>query len=108
GRPEATALLERMMDLAAAELRLDPVELRRRNLIPPDAFPYTTRTGVTYDNGDYDLPLREALNLAEYDKLRAEQEQRRERGDVRQLGVGVALYAEVTAGGKGEYGFVEV
>lgn len=108
GRPEATALLERMMDIAAAELRIDPVVLRRRNLIPPDAFPYTTRTGTTYDNGDYDLPLREALGIVEYDKLRAEQEQRRERGDVHQLGVGVALYAEITGGGKGEFGSVEI
>src|SRR6476646_8270405 len=64
GRPEAAALLERLIDLAADELDLAPEEIRRRNLIPPDAFPYTTRTGVTYDVADFDLPLREALRIA--------------------------------------------
>ncbi|UYM03670.1 xanthine dehydrogenase family protein molybdopterin-binding subunit [Solicola gregarius] len=108
GRPESAALLERIIDIAADELGIDPVELRRRNVIPPDAFPYTTRTGATYDNGDYDLPLREALRIAGYDELLTEQQRRRTDGDVRQLGVGIALYAEVTGGGSGEYGFVEV
>ncbi|MPZ59806.1 MAG: molybdopterin-dependent oxidoreductase [Propionibacteriales bacterium] len=109
GRPEATALLERMMDLAADELDIDPVALRRRNLIPPDAFPYKTRTGATYDSGDYDLPLREALRVVGYDEQRAEQRRRRERGDVRQLGIGVAVYAEITGGVRPqEYGFVEI
>ncbi len=108
GRPEAAAMLERLVDLAADELGLDPVDLRRRNLIAPDAFPYTTRTGMRYDSGDYDLPLREALRVADYDGQRAEQAARRERGDVRQLGIGVAVYAETTGGGAGELGVVEV
>jgi aerobic carbon-monoxide dehydrogenase large subunit len=63
GRPEATALVERAMDLLADELGMDPVELRRKNLIRPDEFPYTTVAGVTYDSGDYEKPLDEALRL---------------------------------------------
>jgi len=108
GRPEAAAMLERLVDLAADELDLDPVEIRRRNLIPPDVFPYTTRTGMRYDSGDYDLPLREALRISDYGALRAEQAARRVRGDVRQLGIGIAVYAETTGGGAGELGVVEV
>lgn len=108
GRPEAAALLERMMDLAAYELEMSPVELRRRNLIAPDEFPYTTLAGTTYDVGDYDLPLREALRVAGYDDLRREQSERRRRGDTVQLGVGLALYVEVTGSGGGEFGSVEV
>jgi carbon-monoxide dehydrogenase large subunit len=109
GRPEATAHLERMMDLAADELGLDPVQIRRRNFIPPDAFPYDTLSGMRYDNGDYDLPLREALRLADYDKLREEQATRRESGDPVQLGIGISVYVEITAGGGGsEYGSVTV
>ncbi|MEO3938479.1 xanthine dehydrogenase family protein molybdopterin-binding subunit [Dermatophilaceae bacterium Soc4.6] len=108
GRPEAAEMLERLVDLAADELGLDPVEIRRRNFIPPDAFPFSTLAGMTYDNGDYDLPLREALRLADYDALRAEQAVRRERGDVLQLGIGLSVYAEITGGGGGELGVVEV
>ncbi|MEJ3656323.1 xanthine dehydrogenase family protein molybdopterin-binding subunit [Actinomycetes bacterium KLBMP 9759] len=109
GRPEATAHLERIMDIAAAELDIDPVELRRRNFIPPTAFPFTTLSGVTYDVGDYDLPLREALRMADYDKLREEQTRRREQGETVQLGIGIAVYVEITAGGGGaEYGSVTV
>lgn len=109
GRPEAAAYLERVMDLAATELGLDPVELRRRNLLRPDEFPYTTLTGAVYDSGDYERALDEALRLAGYDALRAEQAARRARGDRVQLGVGVAVYVEVTGGGSGgEWGAVEV
>ncbi|GAB3488241.1 xanthine dehydrogenase family protein molybdopterin-binding subunit [Flexivirga lutea] len=109
GRPEAAAHIERMMDLAADELDLDPVELRRRNFIDTNAFPVTTLAGATYDSGDYDLPLREALRLADYDALREEQARRRERGDTLQLGIGVAVYVEVTApGGGSEFGSVTV
>ena len=100
GRPEAAAMLERMMDIAADELGIDPVEIRRRNLIGPDEFPYLTHTGATYDVGDYDLPLREALRIADYDRLMREQQVRRERGDAWQLGVGIAVYVEVTGGGR--------
>ena len=73
GRPEAAAFLERIIDMAADELDIDPVELRRRNFLRPDQFPYTTLMGPTYDNGDYDGALTEALRLAGYDELRAEQ-----------------------------------
>jgi carbon-monoxide dehydrogenase large subunit len=90
GRPEAAAMIERLMDAAAAELGLPPEELRRRNFIQPDAFPFTTHSKVKYDNGDYDLPLREALRIADVDAARAEQQRRREAGDRTQLGIGIA------------------
>lgn len=109
GRPEAAAMLERMIDLAAAELDMDPVELRRRNFLRPDEFPYRTVVGASYDSGDYDLPLREALRLADYDELRAEQARRIEAGDPVLLGIGVSTYVEITGGGGGgEYASVEM
>ncbi|MBO0744125.1 MAG: xanthine dehydrogenase family protein molybdopterin-binding subunit [Candidatus Dormibacteraeota bacterium] len=109
GRPEAAHLLERTVDLLAAELGMDPVEVRRRNFIRPDQFPYQTVTGVEYDSGDYEKPLREALQRAGYDELRREQAERRARGDRRLLGVGVATYVEVTGlGSPTEHGAVEV
>src|SRR5439155_20019784 len=80
GRPEATALIERALDLLAAQLSLDPVEVRRRNLIPKDAFPYETPTGATYDSGDYERALDAALSRAGYAQLRLEQEKRRHAG----------------------------
>ena len=109
GRPEAAAMLERIMDLAADELGIDPVEIRRRNFIGPGEFPYKTVTGASYDSGDYDTALTRAVELAGYDELRREQAARRERGDRVQLGIGVACYVEVTAGGmSSEYASVEV
>ncbi|GAB3681357.1 xanthine dehydrogenase family protein molybdopterin-binding subunit [Saccharopolyspora tripterygii] len=109
GRPEATAMLERLMDLAAAELDIDPVELRRRNFLHPEQFPHTTATGASYDTGDYDLPLRKALELAGYDELRAEQARRIEAGETALLGIGTATYVEITGGGAaGEWGSVEI
>ena len=107
GRPEATAMVERAVDLLAARLRIDPAELRRRNLIPARAFPYTTATRARYDSGDYEGALDRVLEAAGYGELRAEQARRRERGDVRQLGIGLAVYVEVTGFGS-EYGEVEV
>lgn len=109
GRPEAAAFLERLVDMAADELGLDPAEIRQRNFLGPDDFPHTTLMGATYDSGDYGAALDEALRLAGYDALRAEQEERRRRGDRLLLGVGLAAYVEVTAGGNGqEWGSVEV
>lgn len=108
GRPEATAHIERMMDLAAVELDIDPVEIRRRNFIDPAAFPFTSLTGMQYDVGDYDLPLREALRLADYEKLREQQANRRAAGDPVQLGIGIAVYVEITGGAGSEYGSVTV
>ncbi|HLH47173.1 MAG TPA: xanthine dehydrogenase family protein molybdopterin-binding subunit [Acidimicrobiales bacterium] len=108
GRPEAAAFLERTMDVAAAELGIDPVELRRRNLIAPDAFPFRTLTGIEYDSGDYARALDEAVRRSGYDELRAEQARRRERGDRMLLGIGVAVYVEITGGSGSEYGSVEI
>jgi carbon-monoxide dehydrogenase large subunit len=102
-------MLERILDMAAVELGMDPVAIRRRNFLHPDEFPYSTVTGVTYDVGDYDGALTEALRIAGYDDLRAEQAARRERGDVKQLGIGICAYVEITAGGTSqEYAEVEV
>jgi carbon-monoxide dehydrogenase large subunit len=110
GRPEATAAIERAMDLFAAEIGMDPAEVRRRNLIAPDAFPFTTPTDTVYDVGDYERSLDLALEAAGYDDLRAEQRTRREAGQAKQLGIGVSVYVEVTAGPQAgqEYGRVEV
>ena len=109
GRPEATALLERAVDQAAIELGIDPIVLREKNLLTDDVFPFATLTGVTYDSGAYATPLHEVARLAGYDDLRAEQAARRARGDRMLLGIGVAAYVEITAGGgSSEYGAVEV
>ena len=96
GRPEAIALIERAMDMLAMELRMDPAELRRRNLIA-GPFPYTTATGLTYDTGDYAKALDLALAAAGYEELRREQRGRRQRGDRVQLGIGLSTYVEMTA-----------
>jgi carbon-monoxide dehydrogenase large subunit len=107
GRPEATALIERAIDLVANELALDPADVRRMNLIPADAFPYTTASGTTYDSGEYERALGEALQLAGYDALRAEQANRRARGDHLLLGVGLCTYVEITSFASKEFGSVE-
>jgi carbon-monoxide dehydrogenase large subunit len=109
GRPEATALLERLVDQAALELDIDPIEIRRRNFLGDDVFPFHTLTGNTYDSGRYGFPLDRAAEAAGYDDLRAEQARRREAGDETLLGIGVAAYVEITAGGGAEeFGAVEV
>ena len=109
GRPEATALVERGMDLLAVELGLDPVELRRRNLLRREDFPHTTATYAAYDSGDYHAALDKALELAGYDELRREQARRRAAGDPLLMGVGVSCYVEVTAAGSPtEFARVEV
>ncbi|WP_113701446.1 xanthine dehydrogenase family protein molybdopterin-binding subunit [Nonomuraea lactucae] len=95
GRPEATFAIERVMDELAAELGIDPVELRRRNWIRHEEFPYTTVSGLTYDSGNYEAATDRALALFGYDKLRAEQADRRDRGDPVQLGIGVSTYTEM-------------
>jgi aerobic carbon-monoxide dehydrogenase large subunit len=107
GRPEAAAAIERSVDLFAAEIGMDPAEVRRRNVLAPDAFPASTPGGVVYDSGAYEAALDLLLTTAGYADLRAEQQARRDRGDVRQLGIGLASYVEVTAlGGGGEFGTV--
>ncbi|TMM17085.1 MAG: xanthine dehydrogenase family protein molybdopterin-binding subunit [Actinobacteria bacterium] len=109
GRPEATAAIERAVDLFAAEIGMDPAEVRRRNLVPPDAFPFTTPLGTTYDVGDYGRALELALEASGYADLRKEQARRREAGEVRQLGIGLSAYVEITNGVPGsEFAAVEV
>jgi carbon-monoxide dehydrogenase large subunit len=108
GRPEAAAAIERAVDLFAAEIGMDPAEVRRRNLIGPASFPYRSPTGVEYDSGDYGQALDAVLAAADYPRLRAEQERRRTRGDVRQYGIGVSVYVEMTGMGGPEQGRVEL
>ena len=109
GRPEATQMLERAIDLLAAELSLDPAEVRRRNFIPNDAFPFTTASGANYDIGDFGGALSLALESAGYEKLRQEQASRRESGSARQLGIGLSAYVEVTNGiSESEFGGVSI
>jgi aerobic carbon-monoxide dehydrogenase large subunit len=99
GRPEAAYYAERMMDVIAGELGLDSAELRRRNFIAPDAFPYKTPTGHVYDSGEYDRALAKALEISNYQALLAEQQQRRAQGADRLLGIGIACYVEMCAFG---------
>ncbi len=108
GRPEATAAIERAVDLFAGEVGMDPVEVRRRNLLPRFDEPLTTPTGETYDCGDYPAALERVLLAAGYEGLRAEQRRRRRQGDTRALGIGVAAYVEVTAAPSGGSEFARV
>ena len=109
GRPEAAVAIERMVDRFAAELGMDPAEVRRRNLVAPFDDRYTTGIGTVYDVGDYPEALERVLRAADYDALRAEQGGRRDAGDPMALGIGVASYVEITAGAPGgEFGAVEV
>jgi carbon-monoxide dehydrogenase large subunit len=94
---EAVYLVERVVDCLARELAMDPVELRLRNLIRADQFPYESRTGWVYDSGDYERALRKALDIAGYDELRREQAQRRARGEL--MGIGVAFFTEAVGAG---------
>lgn len=96
GKPEATFAIERMMDELAVELALDPIEVRRRNWITPEEFPFATAAGLTYDSGDYDQSTDRALEMFRYDELRAEQQRRRESGDPVQLGIGVCTFVELS------------
>jgi carbon-monoxide dehydrogenase large subunit len=95
GRPEPAFALERMMDLLAAETGLDPAEVRRRNLIGPGQYPFTTATGTVYDAADLPAALQTVLAAAGYDGLRAEQARRRAAGDPRRLGIGLAAFVDV-------------
>jgi carbon-monoxide dehydrogenase large subunit len=97
GRPEATFLLERLMDRIAAELTLDPADVRRRNFVQPSQFPYTSAVGSVYDSGNYAGALDKALQVVNYQHLR--EEQRRLRGGGRYLGIGLGSYVELTGVG---------
>ena len=101
GRPEATAAIERAIDLFAAETGVDPAEVRRKNLLPKFTEPHQTAFGALYDTGDYVAALDKALDAARYAELREEQAQRRASGDVRQLGIGLSSYVEITGMGDG-------
>ena len=94
---EAVYLVERIVDCLAYELKMDPIELRIKNFIQPDQFPYTTKTGWVYDSGNYEPTMREAMRIAGYDELRREQAEKRERGEL--MGIGVAFFTEAVGAG---------
>ncbi len=108
GRPEATYVIERIMDRVAQELGRDPVMVRKKNFPKAAEFPFKTATGLAYDSGNYQVALNKALKLAGYEKSRREQKRLRSRG--RYLGIGLSTYVEICAMGPGfwEYGKVEV
>ena len=110
GRPEATQMVERVLDKAAAAIGMDPAEIRRKNYLQPDAFPLTTLVGANYDSGEYERSLDAVLEASGYSELRAEQTRRRETNDPMLLGIGVSSYVEVTApiGLHVEYGSCEI
>jgi len=94
---EAVYLVERIVDCLAYELKMDPIELRIKNFIKEDQFPYTTKTGWVYDSGNYEPAMRKAMEIAGYDELRREQAEKRERGEL--MGVGVAFFTEAVGAG---------
>ncbi len=110
GRPEATQMIERILDIAADELGIDPAEIRRKNFLQPDDFPLTTHGGANYDSGEYEAALDAALEAAGYQDLLAQQAERRASGSSKVLGIGLGSYVEVTApaGLHVEYGAIEV
>ena len=97
GRPEATHGIERMVDILAAELKMDPVEIRLKNFVHNDEFPFATGTGLAYDSGNYEAPLRKALEQVDYTGLRKEQAAARAAGKL--MGIGVSTYGEICAMG---------
>ncbi len=94
GRPEATFVIERLVDLAARTRGEDPAEFRRRNFVPPDQFPYQTQVALAYDSGNYEPALDKALEISGYAELRAEQNRRRESGEGKLLGIGLSSFIE--------------
>jgi carbon-monoxide dehydrogenase large subunit len=94
---EAVYLIERMVDCLAYDLKMDPAELRLKNFIKPEQFPYTTKTGWVYDSGEYERGMRLAMELAGYDELRKEQEERRARGEL--MGIGISFFTEAVGAG---------
>jgi aerobic carbon-monoxide dehydrogenase large subunit len=108
GRPEAACDIERAVDRFARAIGMDPVEVRLRNVVADDQFPYTTAVGSTYDSGRYGEALRRCVAAAKYEDLRAEQVARRAAGDPIQLGIGVSCTVEVTGGGEGEAASIDM
>ncbi len=95
--PEAVYTMERLVDLLARRLNMDPAELRFKNLVPPDKFPYRNAFGLVYDSGNYAEALRKALNAVNYSELRREQEEKRRRGEL--MGIGISMFVEAVGGG---------
>jgi carbon-monoxide dehydrogenase large subunit len=95
GRPEATYAIERAIEALAREVGVDSAEIRRRNYIPTDRFPYDASSGLTFDSGNYEPTLDRALELVDHEGRRAEQRRRREAGDTKHLGIGIATYVEM-------------
>jgi carbon-monoxide dehydrogenase large subunit len=95
GRPEATYAIERAMDALARKVGVDPAELRRRNYIPADAFPYNSAPGLVFDSGNYEAALDKALEMVGYEGLRKEQQERRNAGSTKHLGIGLSSYCEM-------------
>jgi carbon-monoxide dehydrogenase large subunit len=106
GRPEAAYYIERLMDIIADEIGMDPAEIRRKNFIRPEQFPYTTASGERYDTGDYEKALNKALEVADYAGLRRQQAEARQQG--RYLGIGLASYVEICGFGPWESAMVRV
>ena len=94
---EAVYLVERMVDALALELKMDPAELRLKNFIRPDQFPYESKTGWVYDSGDYETAMRKAMDIAGYDQLRAEQAEKRANGEL--MGIGISFFTETVGAG---------
>ena len=94
---EAVYFVERLVDCLAFELKMDPAELRLRNLLKPTQFPYTTKTGWVYDSGDYETTMRKAMDMIGYDALRAEQREKRARGEL--MGIGMSFFTEAVGAG---------
>jgi carbon-monoxide dehydrogenase large subunit len=97
GRPEATHGIERMVDILAAEVKMDPVEIRLKNFVGNDEFPFATATGLSYDSGNYSAPLKLALKEVNYESVRREQAEARKKG--RLMGIGISTYGEICAMG---------
>jgi carbon-monoxide dehydrogenase large subunit len=109
GRPEAGSLLDRAVDMFAAEVGVDPLEIRRRNLLPAASLPWTNPTGLVYESGDYHEALELLVAELGYDEVRAEQARRRAAGDSRQIGIGLSTFIDRTAGiPNPEYGALEL
>jgi carbon-monoxide dehydrogenase large subunit len=109
GRPEATAAIERTIDVFAERIGMDPAEVRRKNLFAPESFPVVTPTGADMDSGRYEQSLDAVLEAGDYQALRAEQQRRRDAGETRQLGIGLACYVEIANPMRSpEYGSIEI
>ena len=98
GRPEAAYILERTIERIAADLGMDPAEVRLRNFIPPEAFPYNALTGIQYDSGNYAAALKKALEIANYKEWRTRQQARRKEQSNKLLGIGIGAYLEISGG----------